>query len=282
MTGHAPPTTSLPALAPLPDDPTPTPTPEPLPTIDINADLGEGFGRWQVADEVAVLPLVSSASIACGFHAGDPVTMRESVRRAAALGVCVGAHPGYPDMLGFGRRDLDASPDEVTAYVVYQVGALAAICHAEGVRLRYVKPHGALYNRAAADPAVAAAIADGVRLADDRLMLLGLAGSELVAAGRSAGLRTFGEAFADRAYLAGGALAPRGQPGAVLTDPERVVAQALDIVTEARVRAVDGSAVAVRAASICVHGDNPHAPALLAALRARFAERGITVSSFAR
>ncbi|MHB1225058.1 MAG: LamB/YcsF family protein [Gemmatimonadaceae bacterium] len=251
-------------------------------TIDLNADLGEGFGRWQVADEAAVLPLVSSASIACGFHAGDPVTMRESVRRAAALGVCVGAHPGYPDMLGFGRRDMDASPDEVTAYVVYQVGALAAICRAEGVRLRYVKPHGALYNRAAADPAMAAAVAEGVRLSDDRLMLLGLAGSELVAAGRSAGLHSIGEAFADRAYLADGTLAPRGRPGAVLTDPELVAAQALGIVTGARVRAVDGSDIDVRAASICVHGDNPLAPALLTALRARFAECGVTVSSFAR
>lgn len=251
-------------------------------TIDLNADLGEGFGRWQVADEAAVLPLVSSASIACGFHAGDPVTMRESVRRAAALGVCVGAHPGYPDLLGFGRRDLAASPSEVTAYVVYQVGALGAICRAEGVAMRYVKAHGALYNRAAADPVVAAAVAEGVRLADDRLILLGLAGSALMAAGRRAGLRVVGEAFADRAYLADGTLAPRALPGAVLTDPELVVAQAMGIVTGERVRAMDGSEVAVRAASICVHGDNPHAPALLAALRAGFAGRGITVSSFAR
>lgn len=252
-----------------------------MPTIDINADLGEGFGRWQVADEPAVLALVSSASIACGFHAGDPVTMRESVRRAAALGVCVGAHPGYPDLLGFGRRDLAASPAEVTAYVLYQVGALAAICRAEGVALRYVKPHGALYNRAATDPALAAAVAEGVRLADDRLALLGLAGSAMMTAAEEAGIRFAGEAFADRAYLADGTLAPRGQPGSVLTDPEQVVAQALGIVLDGRVKAMGGSAVAVRARSLCVHGDNPNAPALLAVLRERLAGRGITVSPFA-
>lgn len=253
-----------------------------MPTIDLNADLGEGYGRWQVADEAAVLPLVSSASIACGFHAGDAVTMRASVRSAAALGVRVGAHPGYPDLLGFGRREMAASPAEVTAYVLYQVGALAAICRAEGVPLRYVKPHGALYNRAATDPLIAAAVAEGVCLAGDHLMLLGLAGSALVTAGRNAGLHSIGEAFADRAYLADGTLVPRTRPGAVLTDPEQVVMQALDIVTNERVRTLDGDTVDVHASSLCVHGDNPHAPALLAALRTRLAERGITVSSFAR
>lgn len=253
-----------------------------MPTIDLNADLGESFGRWRVADEEAVLPLVSSASIACGFHAGDPVTMRTSVQQAAALGVSVGAHPGYPDLLGFGRRELGASAVDVTAYVLYQVGALAAICRAEGVALRYVKPHGALYNRASVDAVIADAVAQGVRLADPSLMLLGLAGSALITAGRNAGLRTASEAFADRAYLSDRSLAPRHRSGAVLSDEEQVVSQALSIILDERVRTMDGGELQVRADSLCVHGDNPRAPALLTALRARLGERGITVAPFAR
>jgi UPF0271 protein len=253
----------------------------PLSTIDLNADLGEGFGRWHVADEAQVLPLVSSASIACGFHAGDPLTMRRSVQLALEHGVTVGAHPGYPDLLGFGRRDITASPEEVTAYVIYQIGALAAVCHAERAVLRYVKPHGALYNRAATDAVTAAAVAEGVRLADPTLVLLGLAGSALITEGQRAGLRTAAEAFADRAYLADGTLAPRGRPGAVLTDDAAVVQQALDIIGERRVTTIDGGTRPVHADSLCVHGDNPRAPALLRALRRRFNGEGITVASFA-
>jgi len=250
-------------------------------TIDLNADLGEGFGRWQVADEHDVLPLVTSASVACGFHAGDPLTMRRTVALARRHGVAVGAHPGYRDLVGFGRRDLGASPQEITADVVYQIGALAAVCRAEGVPLRYVKPHGALYNRAVVDAAAADAIAEGVRLADPSLALLGLAGSALVAAAERAGLRAVGEAFADRAYLAGGRLAPRGRPGAVLDDAGAAVRQALDIVREGRVRTLDGATHELAAGSLCVHGDNPHAPALLRALRAAFARAGIAVAAFA-
>jgi UPF0271 protein len=250
-------------------------------SIDLNADLGEGFGRYTVADEARVLPSVTSASIACGFHAGDPVTMRRSVRLALEHGVTVGAHPGYPDLLGFGRRDLSAAPEEVTAYVLYQIGALAAVCHAERTVLRYVKPHGALYNRAATDAATAAAVAEGVRLADPSLVLLGLAGSALVTAGQRAGLHTAAEAFADRAYLPDGTLAPRGRPGAVLTDETAVVRQALDIVRERRVSTTDGGTRPVHADSLCVHGDNPHAAALLRALRKRLNGEGIAVASFA-
>jgi UPF0271 protein len=234
-----------------------------------------------VADEDSVLPLVTSASIACGFHAGDPLTMRRSVALARRHGVVVGAHPGYPDLAGFGRRELAASPDEIAAMVLYQVGALAAVCRAERAPLRYVKPHGALYNRAAVDRAAAEAIAEAVRLADPSLALLGLAGSELVAAAERAGLRAVGEAFADRAYLADGTLAPRGRPGAVLEDETTVVRRALGIVREGRVRALDGGDVAVRAGSLCVHGDNPRAPALLGALRAAFVADGIAVAPFA-
>ena len=252
-----------------------------MPTIDLNADLGESYGHWQVADEWRVLPLVTSASIACGFHAGDPLSMRASVAAAARLGVAVGAHPGYPDLLGFGRRELAATPDEITAYVLYQVGALAAVCRAEGARLRYVKPHGALYNRAARDRAAADAIAEGVRLADPSLVLLGLAGCAIVEAGQHAGLRTAGEAFADRAYLADGTLAPRARAGAVLVDEAQVVAQALGLVLDGEARTLDGRTIAVRASSLCVHGDNPRAPELLTALRDALADRGVQVAPFA-
>lgn len=255
--------------------------PDPTPTIDLNADLGEGFGAWRAGDDDALLALVSSANVACGFHAGDPVVMRRTVEAAAARGVAVGAHPGYPDLLGFGRRDLAASPDEVTAYVLYQVGALAAFCAAAGTRLRYVKPHGALYNRAARDPATARAVAEGVRLADPSLVVLGLAGSHLVRAAEEAGLRAAAEAFVDRGYLADGSLVPRGQPGATLHDPEAVAARAVRMVREGAVTAADGAELVVRPHSLCVHGDNPDAPAILAAVRAALAGAGIAVAPFA-
>ena len=251
-----------------------------MPTIDLNADLGESFGHWRMEGEAEVLPLVSSASIACGYHAGDPVTMRRSVRLAREHGVTVGAHPGYPDLVGFGRRDLAASPEEVTAMVIYQVGALGAICRAEGTAVRYVKPHGALYNRAAVDEATAAAVAEGVRLAGDGLALLALAGSALEGAGRAAGIPTAREAFADRAYRADGTLAPRSQAGSVLHDPEQVVAQALSLALDGRVATLEGDVLAIRPASLCVHGDNPQAPALLAAIRRAFADRGLAVAPF--
>ena len=251
-----------------------------MPSIDLNADLGEGYGRWRVADEAAVLPLVSSASIACGFHAGDPLTMRESVRLAVRHGVAVGAHPGLPDLRGFGRRDMQLAPDEITADVLYQVGALHAVCRAEGARLRYVKPHGALYNRAAVDDAVAGAVADGVRLAGADLVLLALAGSALARAGERLGLRVAREAFADRAYRADATLLPRTEPGAVL-DADGAAAQAIRIARDGAAVAVDGTALRVEADSLCVHGDNPHAPAALASIRAALAAAGIAVAPFA-
>jgi UPF0271 protein len=240
-----------------------------VPTIDLNADLGEGFGPYRPANDADVLSLVTSASIACGFHAGDPVVMRETVARAVARGVTIGAHPGYPDLLGFGRRAMAASADEVTAYVIYQVGALAAVCHAAGTRLRYVKPHGALYNRAASDPVTAAAIATAIHLVDSSLMLLGLAGSALVDAGRAAGLEVAAEAFADRAYQSDGTLVPRDVPGAVLTDHTAVAAQAVRLA----VGGVD---------SLCVHGDTAGASTLLRTVRDALTARGIVIAPFAR
>lgn len=249
-------------------------------SIDLNADVGEGFGAYVLGPDAELLTLVSSASIACGFHAGDPVTMRKTVTAAAHHGVAIGAHPGYPDLLGFGRREMSATPDEITAYVLYQVGALDAVCRSCGTRLRYVKPHGALYNRAVGDPVTAAAIAKGVRLVGPGLTLLGLAGSHLIDAGKAVGLPTAAEAFADRAYTGDGSLVPRSEPRAVIHDVGAVVARSVQLVADQRVVAVDGTLLDVRADSLCVHGDTPGALDLLRALRAGFAERGIGVAPF--
>jgi UPF0271 protein len=250
-------------------------------TIDLNADLGEGFGSYRLGDDAALLDLVTSASVACGFHAGDPMTMRATVVAAAARDVAIGAHPGYPDLLGFGRRELAATPGEIRAYVVYQVGALAGVCRATGARLRFVKPHGALYNRAATDVAAAAAVVEAIGSVDPDLVVLGLAGSVLIDAARAAGLASAAEAFADRAYTAAGTLVPRSEPGAVLTDADAVVARALRMVREGRVRAADGADTAIQADSLCVHGDTPGALALVRALRSRLVAEGIALAAFA-
>lgn len=250
-------------------------------SIDLNADLGEGFGPWQLGSDAELLDIVTSASIACGFHAGDPAVMRRTVAAAVARGVTIGAHPGYPDLVGFGRRDLAATPDQVHADVLYQVGALQAIARAAGGAVRYVKPHGALYNRAARDGEVARAIAAAVHAADPALWLLGLAGSAMVEAGRAAGLRVAAEAFIDRAYERDGALTPRSEPGAVLADPEACAERALGIITAGRVVARDGTELAVHADSLCAHGDGPTAAALLRLVRQRCAAAGVTCRPFA-
>ncbi|HET6764373.1 MAG TPA: 5-oxoprolinase subunit PxpA [Longimicrobiaceae bacterium] len=250
-------------------------------SIDLNADLGESFGAWRAGDDDAVLAVVTSANVACGFHAGDPVVMRRTVAAAADRGVSIGAHPGYPDLMGFGRREMAASPDEVTAYVMYQVGALHAFCTAAGVRLRYVKAHGALYNRAGRDPATAAALAEGVRLVDPTLALLALAGSEMVRAGQASGLRVAAEAFVDRAYLPTGDLVPRSQPGATLHDVDVVSARAVRMAREGTVEAIDGTVIHVAPDSLCVHGDNPDAAAIVRAVRDRLRAEGIAVAPFA-
>lgn len=250
--------------------------------VDLNADLGESFGRYRIETDAELLDLVTSASIACGFHAGDPVVMREAVSRAAARGVVIGAHPGYPDLVGFGRRDLSASPEEIEAMVIYQTGALSAFCGAHGVRLRYVKPHGALYNRAARDRAVARAVARAIHSVDPGLILLGLDGTIMIAEAEDAGLAVAREAFADRAYLPDGQLAPRGTTGAVLDDVETIAERALRMVTDRFVTAIDGTRRIVRADSLCVHGDGPRAVAMVRRLRERFEAEGIVLAPFAR
>jgi len=246
--------------------------------VDLNADLGEGFGAYTVGDDAAVLAFVTSANVACGFHGGDPRVMDRTVALAVRRGVAVGAHPGHFDLRGFGRRPIPAEPDEVEADVLYQVGALAAFASAHGTRLAHVKPHGALYNQAAVDPDIARAIARGVARADRTLVLVGLAGSgPMREAAAAEGLRFAAEAFADRRYEADGTLRSRRLPDAVLTDPDAVAAQALAIVRDGRARAADGSTVTLRADTLCIHGDAPNAGALAEAVRGALAHAGIDV-----
>jgi UPF0271 protein len=240
--------------------------------IDLNADVGEGVG-----DDEGVLPLVSSANIACGFHAGNPGLMRSTVQLARRHGVAIGAHPGFQDLEGFGRREMQISTAELENLVAYQIGALAGVAAADGVRLSHVKPHGALYNMAARDAAMAQAIARAVRAVDPSLVLFGLSGSQLIAAGDRTGLRVASEVFADRGYRADGSLAPRGTPGAVMTDVADVARRAVGIATGERVTCVDGAAVAVKADTICIHGDTPGAAALARAVRGALTAAGIQV-----
>jgi UPF0271 protein len=244
-------------------------------TIDLNCDMGEGFGPWPMGQDGALMQYITSANIACGFHAGDPVIMRETVRLALKHHVAIGAHPGYPDLQGFGRRDLKMSPDEVYAMVLYQIGALQAIAGAEGGKVRHVKPHGALYNAAAKDRALADAIARATLHAGADLVLFGLSGSALVEAGRVAGLRTASEVFADRTYQADGSLTPRSRPDALVKTREQAVAQALQMVREQRVMSTDGTSVALVADTLCLHGDGAHALEFAAAIHAAFRENGV-------
>jgi 5-oxoprolinase (ATP-hydrolysing) subunit A len=248
--------------------------------IDLNADLGEGFGAWRLGDDDALLELVTSANVACGFHAGDPATMRRVCDRAAERGVAIGAQVGYRDLAGFGRRRIDIAPDELAAEVIYQLGALEAFARAAGSRVRYVKPHGALYNTAADDPVQAGAIAAAVAAVDPALPLLGLPGSELERAARAAGLPYVAEGFADRAYLATGRLVPRGQPGAVHADRMATVAQAVQLARFGTVTAVDGTRIEVPVESVCVHGDTPGAVHLVREIRRTLADAGIEPAPF--
>ncbi|MET0864509.1 MAG: 5-oxoprolinase subunit PxpA [Nakamurella sp.] len=248
--------------------------------IDLNSDLGESFGRWVLGDDAAMVPLISSANIACGFHAGDPTTLRRTCEQAASAGVVVGAQVSYRDLAGFGRRFIDMDPVELTDDIVYQIGALQAIALVAGTTVRYVKPHGALYNAAVHHRVQARAIVDAVRSVDPSFPVLGLPGSELLAAADAGGLRAVPEAFADRGYTPDGTLVARNQPGALLHDPAEVAARVLGMVTEGRVQASDGSTVQISAESICVHGDSPGAVQLATAIRRTLAAAGVEVRAF--
>jgi UPF0271 protein len=249
--------------------------------IDLNSDVGESFGAWHMGADDGVMRSITSVNVACGYHAGDPGVMRRTVRLAGDAGVAVGAHPGFPDLLGFGRRDLRASPREVEDMVLYQIGALAAFTAAEGVTLTHVKAHGALYNMAVRDRALADAIARAVRAFDRSLVLFGLPESELLKAGREAGLRVASEGFADRAYEPDGSLTPRSRPGSVLADADEVVARAVRMVRDGRVTCIDGTELAMRVDTLCTHGDTPGAPELTRRLREGLQQAGITVSAAA-
>jgi UPF0271 protein len=244
--------------------------------IDLNADVGESFGPWPMGADEELIPLVSSVNIACGAHAGDPATILRTVELAARHGVAIGAHPGYPDLAGFGRRDLAMTAADLRASLIAQVGAVQAAARVAGATVRHVKPHGALYNRAAADRAIATTIAEAIRDLDPSLVLVGLAGSESIPAGRAAGLAVSAEGFADRRYEADGSLRSRQRAGALL-DPPDAAAQAVAIVRDRAVTAGDGSRLAVEADTICIHGDSPNALGVARAVVAALGEAGIRI-----
>jgi len=247
-------------------------------TIDLNCDFGESFGVYRIGQE-EILSYVTSVNIACGFHAGDPLVMRQTVQLAVRHGVAIGAHPGLPDLLGFGRRMMAVSPEEVYAYVVYQIGALSAFVKAEGGVMTHVKPHGALYNMAAKDTALSEAIAKAVYDVDPSLVLYGLAGSELICAGQAYGLRTASEVFADRTYQADGSLTPRSDPQAVIADEDEAVKQVLTMIRDRRVRSVQGSDVTIEADTVCLHGDNRQAVRFAKRLREALQKEGVAIQA---
>jgi UPF0271 protein len=253
----------------------------PARVVDLNADLGESFGAWSLGDDEAMLAIVTSANIACGFHAGDPLTLRKACASAVARGVAIGAQVSYRDLAGFGRREMTLPPAELTAEILYQIAALDGIARAEGGRVSYVKPHGALYNRAARDRDQAAAIAAAVVSYDPKLALLTMPGSATEAAAAEVRLQPVAEAFADRGYADDGSLVPRGQPGALITDPAVVAARAVAMVTEGVVDTVEGHRLELSPRSVCVHGDTPGAVNLATAVRIELERAGVTLAPFA-
>jgi UPF0271 protein len=249
-------------------------------SIDLNSDLGESFGVWRLGDDEAMLDVVTSANVACGFHAGDPTVLRMTCGLAAGRGVAIGAQVSYPDLVGFGRRHLDMASDELRDAVLYQLGALDAFAQVAGAEVAYVKPHGALYHSAATDRRVADAVVAAAAEYDFSLAVLGLPDSELLRAAERAGLEAVGEAFADRAYRPDGGLVPRRDAGSVITDPEVVAVRAVRMATSGEVEAIDGTVVAVSARSICIHGDTPGAVDLARAVRDALVTAGVGIHRF--
>jgi len=256
-------------------------TEPPLQVTDLNADLGESFGAWKLGDDAALMEIITSANIACGFHAGDPLTLREACAMAASRGVSIGAQVSYRDLAGFGRREMDVPADELTAELLYQIAALDGIARAEGSSVRYVKPHGALYHRVGRDPIQADALVQAVRAYDSSLTLMTKPDGSAAELARAAGMRVVSEAYADRAYGADGALVPRGTPGAVLTDPAEVADRAVRMVQAGSVRAVDGTQVRLDARSLCIHGDTAGAVQLARAVRRALEQAGVALAPFA-
>ncbi len=248
--------------------------------IDLNCDMGESFGTYSLGMDEAIIASISSANIACGFHAGDPEVMRRTVKLAVQHGVAIGAHPGFPDLMGFGRRNMDCSGEEIEAYLIYQIGALQAFCTAHGTRLRHVKPHGALYNMAVSNESLVRSIARAIARVDASLFMVALAGGKaerMAAIAGEQGINTLFEAFPDRAYTAEGTLVARRLPGAVIHDPEEAANRAVHMAVDGVVIAVDGTRVALTAHTLCVHGDNPNGVALAATIRRRLEAAGVEV-----
>ncbi|MDO4813135.1 MAG: 5-oxoprolinase subunit PxpA [Eubacteriales bacterium] len=245
--------------------------------VDLNSDLGESFGAYKMGLDGEVLAFVSSANVACGYHAGDPLVMEKTVVAAKAAGVAVGAHPGYPDLMGFGRRNMVCTPKEAKAYVKYQLGALQAFAVSQGMKIQHCKPHGALYNMAGKDLDLALGIAEAIAEVDKDIILMGGSGSKMLEAGKQLGLRVASEVFADRAYQADGSLVPRSKPGAVIHDTDEAIARTIRMVKEGKVTAITGEEVSLDAHSICVHGDNPQAVEFVKNIRARLIAEGVSI-----
>lgn len=251
-----------------------------LKKIDLNSDLGESFGQWQLGDDAAILRLVSSANVACGFHAGSPAQLLKTLKAARAQGVIIGAHVSYPDLVGFGRRNMDIASEELTADVIYQIGALQGLALAAGTQVRYVKPHGALYNTIAYNERQALAVIDAILAVNPALPLVGLAGSPLLSLAQQKGLKTVAEAFADRAYHSDGTLVSRQQSGAVIHDTRQVAERMLQWVTEGGLISTEGKFTVIEAQSICVHGDTPEAVAMATEIHHLLKSQGIVIGSF--
>jgi UPF0271 protein len=250
--------------------------------IDLNCDMGEGFGVYSVGSDEQAMPFITSANVACGFHASDPATIWKTVKLAKAHGVSIGAHPSYPDLVGFGRRPMELTADEVTADLIYQIGALSAFCRYEGVTLHHVKPHGALYNTAAVNSSIARAIAEAIKSVDDSLYMVCLSNSEMVTAAEAAGIKYVEEVFADRAYTREGKLVPRNQAGAVIHDPSVAAERVLAMVRDRSVTAIDGTIVPLTAQTICVHGDTAEAIEMIRVIRTRLEQENVQLKAFGR
>jgi len=246
-------------------------------TIDLNSDLGEGFGRYNAGNDEEIMKSITSANIACGFHAGDPLIMEKSVKLAMKYGVAIGAHPGFPDLMGFGRRKMEVTAEEVRDYVIYQIGALMAFAHSVGENVQHVKPHGALYNMASWDYELAFAIAQAVHDVDKSLIIVGLSGSQILRAGKNVGLRVASEVFADRGYMQDGKLLPRNVKGAVIDDVEKILDRVLEMVENGTITTVNGSKIKVEADTICVHSDTPKSMEITKKLKEALVHHGIKV-----
>lgn len=250
--------------------------------VDLNSDLGESFGRYTLGMDDKIIPLITSANVACGYHASDPVVMNKTIAQARAAGIRVGAHPGFPDLMGFGRRNMNVTPEEAKTYVLYQLGALYGFCKAQGVEMQHVKPHGALYNMAAKDYKLSKAICEAIKEFDSSLIVLALSGGELAKAAMDMGLPTALEVFADRGYEEDGTLVDRRKEGAMITDEEEAIRRVVRMVKEQKVTAVTGRDIPIQADSICVHGDGLKALAFVEKIRQAFAEEGIEICSLAQ